>query len=358
VGLRRLRHAVRGVHAAGAAAHRVRAPRRRGRGPSPHRRRAGGGAALPVGRRRGTRRAARARRWARPAHRRRQPQPLPGPRLQAGQRHQPRSRGPRQGGRAPDRVRGDRERAGLDRAVAVVRRRHQLRRPGRPARAPRAADRVAGARLRGAAGRAGAVARVQALRAGVLRHRPLRLVRGAHRLHAARRAREGARRPRPPPAGRQRRADRHDPRRRGPARGLSLQQPQVRRRRPRRRLDQSLGALPVLRRARRAAPAPDDRPVAQRRGQGRGDDALGRQPPGGPRQGAAGRPRGTGGGPGGRRRARRPRGPARRLPDRRAAAVRQGPRRPRRGRGPGGGWQQRAVAARGSDVAVAGGWGR
>ena len=63
-------------------------------------------------------------------------------------------------------------RARLDRAVAVVRRRHQLRRPGRPARAPRAADRVAGARLRGAAGRAGAAARVQALRAGVLRDRP------------------------------------------------------------------------------------------------------------------------------------------------------------------------------------------
>ena len=37
-------------------------------------------------------------------------------------------------------------RARLDRAVAVVRRRHQLRRPGRPARTPRAADRVAGAR--------------------------------------------------------------------------------------------------------------------------------------------------------------------------------------------------------------------
>ena len=41
------------------------------------------------------------------------------------------------------------------------------------------------------------------------------------------------------------------------------------------------------------------------------------------------------GGAGARRRARRPRGPARRLPHRRPAAVREGPRRARRGRGPG-----------------------
>ena len=42
-----------------------------------------------------------------------------------------------QGDRSPARVRGDRARAGVDRAVAVVRRRHQLPGPGRPARAPR-----------------------------------------------------------------------------------------------------------------------------------------------------------------------------------------------------------------------------
>ena len=46
-----------------------------------------------------------------------------------------------------------------------------------------------------------------------------------------------------------------------------------------------------LDRARRRPAAADDRPVAQRRGQGRGDGAVGRQPPGGLRQGAAGRPR-------------------------------------------------------------------
>ncbi len=70
------------------------------------------------------------------------------------------------------------------------------------------------------------------------------------------------------------------------------------------------------------AAAPDDRPVAQRRGQGRGDDPVGRQPAGGLRQGAAGRPRGAARGPAGRRRPRRPRGPARRLQHRRPARVR------------------------------------
>ena len=59
----------------------------------------------------------------------------------------------RQGGRAPARVRADRHRARLDRAVAVVRRRHQLPRPGRPARAPRAAARRARRALRRAARR-------------------------------------------------------------------------------------------------------------------------------------------------------------------------------------------------------------
>ena len=87
-----------------------------------------------------------------------------------------------------------------------------------------------------------------------------------------------------------------------------------------------------------------------------------RQPPGGLRQGAAGRPRRAGGGPGGRRRARRPRAPARRLPHRRAPAVREGPRRAGAAEDPVAalrvGRLQRAIAARGSDVAVAGGWGR
>ena len=73
------------------------------------------------------------------------------------------------------------------------------------------------------------------------------------RLPAARRARPRARRPRPPRAGRQRRADRGAARRRGPARRLSLQQPQVRRRRPDRRLGEPVRAVPDLLRAGRAA---------------------------------------------------------------------------------------------------------
>ena len=115
-------------------------------------------------------------------------------------------------------------------------------------------------------------------------------------LPEARRARAGAGRPRPPRAGREHRADRRAPRRRGPARRLPLQQPQVRRRRPDRRLGQPVRAVPDLLRARRrrtAAAAPDDRPVPQRRGEGRGDGAVRRQPPGGLREGAARRPRGA-----------------------------------------------------------------
>ena len=50
----------------------------------------------------------------------------------------PDARGAREGGRPPRRVPRHRRRARLRRAVAVVRRRHQLPGPGRPARAPRA----------------------------------------------------------------------------------------------------------------------------------------------------------------------------------------------------------------------------
>ena len=85
-----------------------------------------------------------------------------------------------------------RNRARLDRAVAVARRRHQLPRPGRPRRAPRAACVECLQRaLRGAAGRAGDAGRVQVLRAGVLRDRHRRLGLGAADLPAARRAGAG-----------------------------------------------------------------------------------------------------------------------------------------------------------------------
>ena len=82
------------------------------------------------------------------------------------------------------------------------------------------------------------------------------------------------------------------------------------------------------------AAAAHDRPVAQRRAQGRGDGAERRQPAGGVRQGAARRPRGAARGAAGGRRARRPRAAARRLQDRRPPAVRAGQAAARRGGGP------------------------
>ena len=83
-----------------------------------------------------------------------------------------------------------------------------------------------------------------------------------------------------------------------------------------------------------AAAAPDHRPGAQRRGEGRGDGAQRRQPAGGLREGAARRPRRAARRPAGRRRARRPRGAARRLPHRRPPALRPRPRGARRRGGP------------------------
>ena len=99
-------------------------------------------------------------------------------------------------------------RARLDRAVAVVRRRHELPRPGRPRERRARHARRAGRGLRGAPGRAGAAARVQAVRARLLRDRPRRLGLVAARVPEARRPREGAGRPRPPPARHEHRADR------------------------------------------------------------------------------------------------------------------------------------------------------
>ena len=73
--------------------------------------------------------------------------------------------------------------------LALARRRHELPGPGLALRAPRAARRVAAGGLRSAARRDRAARRVQALRAGVLRHRPRRLGLGAHALPGARRPR-------------------------------------------------------------------------------------------------------------------------------------------------------------------------
>ena len=90
-GYARLGHPLRRLPAAGPAARRLREARRRRRGAPADRHRRRGRAALPVGRGRRLRRAARADRVARAARRRGQPEPLPGPRLQARLGHAPRS---------------------------------------------------------------------------------------------------------------------------------------------------------------------------------------------------------------------------------------------------------------------------
>ncbi len=112
VGLRRLRHSLRRRSRSRAAPRRLREARGRGRGAPPDRRRARGRAALPVGRGRRLRRAARRMlSRARAADRRGQPEPVPGPRLQARLDHATRTpRIRRQGGRSPARVRRDRRR--------------------------------------------------------------------------------------------------------------------------------------------------------------------------------------------------------------------------------------------------------
>ena len=135
-----------------------------------HRRRAAGLAAHPVGPGRRLRQARRARRRPRRRDRRDQLQPVPGRRLQA------RLADPRRpGGPAPRRstttlqcidvMRADR----LDRPEDLAARRHQLPGPGRPARPPGPARRLAAADLRRARRRAPAAARVQVLRAVLLR---------------------------------------------------------------------------------------------------------------------------------------------------------------------------------------------
>ena len=83
-------------------------------------------------------------------------------------------------------------------------------------------------RVRGHAPGPGVAARVQAVRARVLRDGPGRLGLGAARLPEARGTGTRARRPRPPRPGHERRADRGDPQRRGQAGRLPLQQSQVR----------------------------------------------------------------------------------------------------------------------------------
>ena len=150
--------------------------RRRGHRAPVHRRRADASRCTSRGTRSTT-----TRRWPRYADgpgrraRRDQRQRLPGRRLQARQRHQPRPARPAQGDRPPARVRRHHGRHRVARPEAVVLRRHQLPRPGRHPRPAGPARRGAARGLRPARRRPADAAGVQAVRAGLLHHRRARL---------------------------------------------------------------------------------------------------------------------------------------------------------------------------------------
>ncbi len=110
---------------------------------------------------------------ARAGHRARhdQLQRVPGRRLHARQRHQPRPGDPAQGDRPPARVHRHHGRDRLARPEAVVLRRHQLPGPGRHARPAGPARRRACRDLRPARRGPADAAGVQALRAGLLHDR-------------------------------------------------------------------------------------------------------------------------------------------------------------------------------------------
>ena len=122
----------------------------------------------------------------------RQRQRVPGRRLQARQRRQPRPADPPQGRRPPAGVRRHHGRDRLAGPQAVVRRRHQLPGPGRHPRPPGPARRGAGRRSTQRLGAEPADgAGVQAVRAVVLHHRRAGLGHVAAALPGARAAGRG-----------------------------------------------------------------------------------------------------------------------------------------------------------------------
>ena len=124
-------------------------------------------------------------------------------------------------------------------------------------------ERVADGLRRGARPPAGGLAhvhRAQALRAGVLLVGQQRLGLVAAAGRAGRTAGPVPRRPRPPPPQRQHRAGGQPPRDGRPARRLPLQRLEVRRRRPDRRVDPPVPAVPDRARAARRTAAGHSRP--------------------------------------------------------------------------------------------------
>ena len=252
---------------AGRRAHGLGADRRRRPRPPPDRRVPERRRPHPVGPGRRLAGAEGLRRGAGREDRSGQPEPLRRGRVPARQRLPSGSRGAPPRARPLPRVRRDRRAGRLLGAQPLAGRRDELPGPGRPARALRAAHGVPGGAVRRPPGGNAPSRRVQVLRARLLQHRPAGLGHGRARLPPARPAGPGARGHRPPRAGDERGADRRAPARRGAARRLPLQQPQVRGRRPDRRLDRPLRALPHHARARgrpRPTRPPPRRPEASR----------------------------------------------------------------------------------------------
>ena len=200
-----------------------------------------------------------------PRHRARhdQRQRLPGRRLQARQRHQPRPADPAQGAGPPARVRRrhGRRPARATSSCGSPTARTTRARTTSAARQDRLAEALAGG-VRAARRAPAADPRVQAVRAGVLHDGRAGLGHVVRALPAAGRAGEGVRRHRPPRAGHQHRVHRRVPAAGREARRVRLQLPLLRRRRPDGRRGRSVPAVPDPVRGRRRPAASTTTPTS------------------------------------------------------------------------------------------------
>ena len=229
LGVREQRNPVQGVRSARGAAHPLREGRRRRPGAQAHRGRPEHGGAHPVGQGRRLRGAGGARQAGRHPHRHRQRERVPGRRLQARLGLQPRPAGPREGPRAPAGVRRRHGRDRVARPQAVVRRRHQLPRPGRHLGPPGPPRGGPPGGLRAAGGGPADAAGVQAVRAVVLHHRRARLGHQPAALPGPGRQGAGGGGHRPPRARGEHRVHRRPAAEGGKARRVRLQLPVLRR---------------------------------------------------------------------------------------------------------------------------------
>ena len=242
-----------------------------------------------------------------PRVRRRKLQHLPGPvgaeaQLQVRLADPHRRRRARAGGPAQSRVHRARPRAGQQGADGLDRRRRQLRRSAAPDPRLRALSRQHGPDLQSTPRQLAAVLGAQALRARLLCDRDRRLGHVLPRRQPPRPQGQMPRRPWPPRAGREHRADRGAADRGGEACRLPLQRQQVWRRRSRQWLDRPVPPVSGFpragqrrdRRPARLRARVHDGPVAQRHRPDREPSGECGGPAARPRAGAAGRPGGPG----------------------------------------------------------------